>query len=122
MVIRIMNNSHQLDFSVIANLRKTGGNILLKRIFDIFLENAPKRVESALFGKDVGNLDMVERSVHSLKSSAANIGARSVQSLAEQIETLTESGQADKIGNLLQELSEVTDLTLKQIKKLRQEL
>lgn len=117
-----MNNSHQLDFSVIARLRKTGGNTLLKRIFDLFLENAPKRVESALSGKAVGNLDLVERSVHSLNSSAANIGARSIQSLATQIESLAESGQADKIGNLLQELFKVTNLTLIQIKKMRQKL
>ena len=103
------------------------GNCQIKKSYwkyslHLLLENASKGVESALSGKAVGNLDLVDQTMHSLNSSAANIGAVSVQSLAEQIETLTESGQVDEIGNLLLKLSEVTDLTLKQIEKMRQKL
>lgn len=77
---------------------------LAKQMIAIFLENAPKRIESAQVASRIGDLETVERSVHSLKSSAGNIGAVSLQELANRIEQLAVKGKKNDITHLLQEL------------------
>lgn len=117
-----MNNSFQIDPKAITRIKSIGGEALLKRLLDIFSENALPYVESAISNKNSGNLTAVEHSVHSLKSSAANIGALSIQELSEQIEIIAGSGRHGDIDILLEHLFEVTNLTLVQINKMRQEL
>jgi HPt (histidine-containing phosphotransfer) domain-containing protein len=58
----------------------------------LFLENAPTRIEQVRNGVAANNVKEAERGVHSLKSSAANVGAMQVSRLAARMEDLAAAG------------------------------
>ena len=70
----------------------------------LFLENAPTRMEQVRVGLDGGALADAERGVHSLKSSAANVGAVQVSRLAAQMEGLAAGGDHAAVAALLPSL------------------
>jgi HPt (histidine-containing phosphotransfer) domain-containing protein len=102
-----MDNSDDLDPAALANLRRLGGDRFLGQMIDLFLEHAPKRLAAAQDEERAGNLKGVEAAVHSLKSSAANVGARHLQELAARIEELAGQGQRDALGPLVVQLAAV---------------
>ena len=97
------------DERAITRLCQVGGTKLARQMISLFLENAPKRIESAQVASRIGDLETVERSVHSLKSSAGNVGAMSLQELVERIEQMAAEGKNDSISSLLKELERIFD-------------
>jgi len=85
----------------LAKLSRLGGACFVTEMIDLFLEHSPKRLDEALRGEAAGNLAAIENSMHSLKSSAGNLGADTVQHLAEQIEALAHEARGDEISPLL---------------------
>jgi HPt (histidine-containing phosphotransfer) domain-containing protein len=81
-----MSDSDIIDPQAQARLREWGGAKLLTQMIRLFLENAPNRMEQVRKGLAEGNVREAERGVHSLKSSAANVGAVRVSRLAAQME------------------------------------
>ncbi|MFH1852202.1 MAG: Hpt domain-containing protein [Candidatus Neomarinimicrobiota bacterium] len=96
---------NHFDQSALERLEKIGGKKLRGQIIALFLERTPAKIAEAQAGLADGNLTVVERAVHSLKSSAGNVGAVSIQELAQRVESLAEAGQAEIITDLLEELS-----------------
>lgn len=88
----------------LANLRGLGGQQFVCEMIDLFLENAPKQLGAARIGMQAGDLVMVHRAAHSLKSSAGNFGAEALRELAGRIERLTGENKADTLPALLDEL------------------
>lgn len=78
-----------VDMNVIEGLRELGGDDdpgLVTELIAMFLDDAPKRlaeIEGALANGDVKRL---ERAAHTLKSSAANVGAAGLSQLCREIE------------------------------------
>lgn len=97
----------QWDDAAIDRLRKLGGNDLLGKMIDLFLQGAPKRIAAARAGEQAGDWTAVGHATHALKSSAANVGARRLSQLCEQIELLANQNNGPAIPPLLPEL-EVT--------------
>lgn len=93
-----------LDKTAIERLRRLGGDAFLAEMIDLFLENAPRRIEAAREADARRDFAGVRRAVHSLKSTAGNVGARRVQALAEQIEETAGDGDSDRVAPLLEEL------------------
>jgi HPt (histidine-containing phosphotransfer) domain-containing protein len=81
-----MTDSDIIDPQAQARLQEWGGAKLLTQMIRLFLENAPNRMEQVRKGLAEGNAREAERGVHSLKSSAANVGAMRVSRLAAQME------------------------------------
>ena len=77
-----------IDPQAQARLQEWGGPELLVQMIRLFLENAPERLEQVRKGIADGSLKDAERGVHSLKSSAANVGAARVSRLAAAMEDL----------------------------------
>ncbi len=96
-----------LDPAALDRLRDLGGEALLSKMIELFLENTPKRIQAALEGEKTGNWHEVERAAHSLKSSAANLGLNGLRALACEVEELAEVQNADRIVPLLRELEAV---------------
>lgn len=94
------------ETSALEKLMKLGGNKLVRRIITSFLENTPQRIEAAVEGHKAGNLNVLERSVHSIKSSAGQIGAARLRYVAEKIEQLSAEKRGSEIPSLLLELRE----------------
>jgi HPt (histidine-containing phosphotransfer) domain-containing protein len=96
-----MSESSILDEAAHDRLREWGGDKLLGQMIRLFLENAPTRmaqIRAGSLGADIGE---AEKGAHSLKSSAANIGAMTVRELAADIERLAGEGDVNRVTELL---------------------
>ena len=99
-----MSREEYLDESALERLYKLGGGKLVNQMIDIFLTNASKRLGEARNGEEMGDFKVIEQAVHSLKSSAGNVGAEKLRELAGVIEELAEKEQGERISALLDEL------------------
>src|SRR4051794_23058766 len=71
-----------LDAAALDRLEELGGNQLVREMIALFVIHGPRQLDAACAAWDVRNLEVLRRSVHSLKSSAANLGARGLSDLA----------------------------------------
>ena len=85
----------------LERIAKLGGEGLVRKMIDAFLENAERRVGAAREVLDSGALDAVARAAHSLNSSAGNVGATRLMELAREIE-----GRSRELETLVAELPE----------------
>ena len=83
-----------LDNEVIDGLRELGGEDdpgLVLELVEMFLDDAPKRLEEMNQGLDCGDFQLMQRAAHTLKSSAANMGAMVLSYVAKQMEAAARS-------------------------------
>jgi histidine phosphotransfer protein HptB len=71
-----------------ANERLGLGDEFYKQMLDMFLEEAPSRLQAIRDAMQRGDTRTFERSAHSLKGAAGNLGVEGVRALAEQVEIL----------------------------------
>lgn len=81
-----MNDPQILDQGALDRLREWGGEKLLAQMIRLFLDNAPTRMEQIRNGVATDDVGEAEKGAHSLKSSAANVGAQTIRSLAADME------------------------------------
>ncbi len=96
----------EIDESALTRLREIGGPRLVSDLIATFLRNAPARVADARQGLATGNVEMVMRAGHSLKSSCANVGALAMRDIAEQIEQAASAKQTEPLPGLVARLAE----------------
>lgn len=82
-----------LEVAALERLERLGGTELVTRMIGLFLENAPARVDAAVSAARDGDAAGVERAAHSLRSSAANVGAAHLQHRADAIEAALVAGE-----------------------------
>jgi HPt (histidine-containing phosphotransfer) domain-containing protein len=99
-----MNNLDGIDPQGVVRLQKIGGPDFLRKMIDLFLAEAPKRLSAARSGERAGDLKAVADAVHSLKSSAGNFGAERLSRAAGKIELLTRSNSSENLSRLLDDL------------------
>jgi HPt (histidine-containing phosphotransfer) domain-containing protein len=93
-----------LDAEVLNDLRALGGEDepgLLAELIDIFLADAPKRLNEISTGLGANDLKSVERAAHTLKSSSANIGAIGLSKLCKEMEEIARDRKLDAMPSLL---------------------
>lgn len=99
-----MNEPEILDQGALARLREWGGEKLLGQMIRLFLENSPARMEQIRGGVTSGDVGESEKGAHSLKSSAANVGAMRVRDIATEMERVAGGGDAAGVQALLPSL------------------
>ncbi len=99
-----MNDAECIDPAALERLRQLGQDKFFIEMIDLYLDWSGKKLDQARKGEQAGDLNAIEQAAHSLKSSAANIGALQVRALAERIENLARAGQMDAVIPLLREL------------------
>jgi len=105
------NDDHSnsvIDMRVIADLRELGGDDepgLLTELIEMYLVDAPARLHDVEAGLASGDIKLVERASHTLKSSSANIGAMNLSELAKRIEEFARNQDRASITPLLAETS-----------------
>lgn len=111
-----------IDMTVIQKLRDLGGdedpNLVLELI-DIFLTDAPVQMQRITEGLESGDVKIVERASHTLKSSSANIGAVSLSSVCQKMEEIARRNELDGVESLVRASSDALDevkVALKAIK------
>lgn len=90
----------------LERLRNLGGSKLVRNVIQIFLAHVPMRMAGARESLQSGDLKGVGRAVHSVKSSAGNVGAEMLGELAGRIEQLADEQSGDSIGALLEQLEQ----------------
>ncbi len=92
--------------AAIQRLSEWGGENLLGRMVNLFLENTPARMDQIRRCLDADPGDQPLRGAHSLKSSAANLGADDLRVMCQTIEDLAAEGKIDDIREMLPPLEE----------------
>lgn len=110
-----------IDPGAMGRLREWGGATLKVKMIELFLENAPERVQGVGRGLADEDFELAERSAHSLKSSAANLGAEAVRGLSARIEEALERKDTPMAKALLPELESKFEATLDALEKARSE-
>ena len=78
--------SKALNKAALINLYNIGGKELVLRMIDRFIESAPERVSAARLQANRNDLRSLHLIAHSLKASAANVGADRFRDLVERLE------------------------------------
>jgi len=96
-----------LDPAVIDSLRQLtppGQPDVLKEVLQLFLEDVPGRIERLRSAWQAGNAVEVERSAHSLKGSAGNIGASDLLAVCRLLDDHGKSGDLSHLPGLVASL------------------
>jgi HPt (histidine-containing phosphotransfer) domain-containing protein len=72
-----------------------GDRELLLELIDVFLEDAPQRIQAVRSALADRNADAVYRAAHALKGSAGNFGAPEVVRRANRLEALARENDLD---------------------------
>jgi CheY-like chemotaxis protein len=94
-------------FEIEETLRRMGNDReFLKGLLEEFLDGSSERIESLRQAADAEDLEQVVREAHSLKGTAANLGAGVIREIALQIEMLGGESQLEGIPERLEQLEE----------------
>lgn len=95
-----------VDPRVLRELTELGGEDdpgLLLELIDLFLDDAPRCLDEMQRGLSTGDVKLLERAAHTLKSSSANLGARTLSTLCLRMEESARSNQVERLPALLTE-------------------
>lgn len=98
--------SPSIDVAALHRLRLAGGRELVEKMVALFLEHTPRRLAALREGTGRADWDLVERTAHSMKSSAAHLGLGELRARAELAESLARDGRGDDVLPLLQDLDQ----------------
>ena len=89
-----MTQPEVIDRAVLSELLMTTGNdsAFLGELINTYLEDAAGLVAAMARAVSAENADALRRAAHSLKSSSASLGARSLASLCEEVERQAGAG------------------------------
>lgn len=110
-----------IDPAAIKRLEDWGGESLSKEIIRLFLENGPTRVDQIREAMDGEDLDVPERGAHSLKSSAANVGARLLQEVASELESAATDGDLKRVRDLVPNLEQAFSQAVQELEMIVKE-
>jgi len=96
-----MTDFHVIDVQALERLKEWGGDKLAAQMVRLFLKNSGTRMDQIRTGVQNDDPDEAERGAHSLKSSAANIGAEQLRTLATNVESAALDQQHDRLRELL---------------------
>ncbi len=88
------------DAEIIASLREQNGPDgpdFLSELLDLFLEDAPLKLDDFDAAIRCGNADWLMRSAHDLGGSAGNVGAAGLSALCRQVELQARTGKLEGI-------------------------
>jgi signal transduction histidine kinase/CheY-like chemotaxis protein/HPt (histidine-containing phosphotransfer) domain-containing protein len=97
-------SSDTIDRTVLDGIRaleETGGQGLLERIITLYLSESSVQVGEVHSAAEKGDMESLLRTIHSLKSSSANVGANGFSELCRKIEGSVRSGVPIAAGDPL---------------------
>ena len=111
----IMSDAQIIDPQALDRLREWGGEKLAGQMVRLFLKNSGTRMDQIRNGLAGSDLQETERGAHSLKSSAANIGAETLRTMATRMESAALDDSVDDARALLPELETAYDSAMKEL-------
>jgi len=110
-----MSDSQIIDPQALERLREWGGEKLAGQMVRLFLKNSGTRMDQIRSGVASSDLQEAERGAHSLKSSAANIGAETLRTMATRMESAALDDSVDDARALLPQLESAYDNAMKEL-------
>ncbi len=107
-----------IDPAGLGRLEEWGGPKLVKEMIRLFLEHGPARMDQIRIVLESDDLDQPERGSHSLKSSAANLGAGRVRRIADEIELAASNGEVERVRELLPGLEDAFSEATTELEKM----
>lgn len=105
-----MNQKPIVDQAALVRLQGLGGDKLVAQMARLYLENAAERLGQIDRGlADGDSLSEAESGAHSLKSSAANIGALQVNALCATMEAAAARGDRAGVADLRESLGRAVE-------------
>jgi len=101
-----MTDFQSLDPSALDRLREWGGEKLVGQMVRLFLDNSSARMDQMRAGANGRDPAEAERGAHSLKSSAANVGAERLRHLCAEMESAAVEGKIEVVIQLLPSIEE----------------
>ena len=99
-----MTDADKLDPAALERLHEWGGDKLVGQMVQLFLDNSPARMDQIRNGIDGADASQAEQGAHSLKSSAANVGAERLRVLSADVEGAALSKDLTAVEGLLSDL------------------
>jgi len=111
-----------LDDGALSRLRRIGGTELVVEMIGLFLENTPQRLDTARAAYGRGDRSTLHRAVHSIKSTAATLGGRALETVARTAEAEANEEDLGAVGPLLDVLDREYDALREQLEAERDRL
>ena len=99
--------------------RMSGDRELLASLFQLFVSDAPKKLDKMASCAADRDLYGVERTAHSLKGASATVGAALLCEVAAQAERAAKAGSWNDVERLRQDLARVCEQTLEAMRGYR---
>jgi CheY-like chemotaxis protein/HPt (histidine-containing phosphotransfer) domain-containing protein len=97
----------KFDFEVINSLKEMVGSEVLKTVFDDFEVESREQLENTLFGFKDGDINIIQRELHTLKGNSGTIGLMMIHEATKLIEEPAKTGDLsnfmDRYKALVQE-------------------
>jgi len=93
-----------INQEVFDKLLEIGGPNLARRVIELFFEHTPGKVQSLEQSLAQQDLKTLERTAHSIKSSAANLGLEELRQVAAELERIANRGELEPCTALVTEL------------------
>lgn len=106
-----------VERATVSQLREIGSGLLLQLV-EAFSRNAPARVEQVRSGFASGDLELICRSCHSLKSTAATVGAAALTATSRRLEAAAASADVAEIAVLVPTLESQCERTIAELRQL----
>lgn len=113
-----MTESQIIDPQALDRLREWGGDKLAGQMVRLFLKNSGTRMDQIRDGVNGDDVQEIERGAHSLKSSAANIGAELLRTLATRVESNALEGDLAGARTLLPELEDAYSNAMQELQEI----
>lgn len=97
--------------------RMSGDRDLLSSLFQLYMDDAPKKLRNLDEYATKGDLYQIERTAHSLKGASATVGASRLCQLAAELEQAAKAGSQDQMALLRSELGLTCDQTLESMRE-----
>ncbi len=101
-----MTDPVAIDRDALERLRDWGGEKLVGQMLRLFLENSLVRMEQIRSGIEEEELEKAEMGAHSLKSSAANVGAAELRRIAAEVELEAIDDNLEAVQGLLPQIED----------------
>ncbi len=98
----LSRNQESSVFSIADTLSVVGGKVeRMKRLIEITREDSLKQMEELGKSLEEEDIPVIERTVHTLKGQAANLGAEPFRNLAAQLEQAARGGQLQTVRDMM---------------------
>lgn len=117
-----MTESEVIDPQALERLREWGGEKLAAQMVRLFLKNSGARMDQIRKGVEESDPAEAERGAHSLKSSAANIGAETLRTFATRLESAALQDDLERMQEVLPKLEAAYSTVMVTLESMEKEM